>query len=86
VIVAVGVGNQPSDFEHMEPMLQHIAATAVAHPDVTTMDVGYLSRENAQVCSDQGNDGVHRHWPAAGQTATTAETGPLPREADAKPA
>ncbi|CAK6696182.1 hypothetical protein [Synechococcus sp. CBW1107] len=40
VIVAVGVSNQPPDFEHLEPMLDRIAATAGALPDVMTMDAG----------------------------------------------
>jgi hypothetical protein len=34
VIVAVGVSNQPPDVEHLEPMLQGIAASAGALPEV----------------------------------------------------
>jgi len=40
LIVAVGVSNQPPDVEHLEPMLQRIAARPGALPDVMTMDEG----------------------------------------------
>jgi hypothetical protein len=53
VIVAVGVSNQPPDVEHLEAMLQRIAATAGVLPDVMTMDAGYWSEGNAKTCSDQ---------------------------------
>jgi len=38
VIVAVGVSNQPPDVVHLEPMLQRIATTAGARPEVMTME------------------------------------------------
>ncbi len=41
VIVAVGVSNLAPDVEHLEPMVQRIAATAGALPDVLTTDAGY---------------------------------------------
>ncbi len=56
VIVAVGVSNQPPDFEHLVPMLDRIATTAGALPDVMTMDAGYWTDENAKACVDQGID------------------------------
>jgi hypothetical protein len=56
VIVAVGVSNQPPDVEHLEPMLQRIAATAGALPEVMTLDAGYWSEDNAKACTDQGID------------------------------
>ena len=56
VIVAVGVSNQPPDVEHLEPMLQLIAATAGALPAVMTADAGYWSESNAELCADQGID------------------------------
>lgn len=49
VIVAVGMSNQPPDVEHLEPMLQCIAAMAGVVPDVMTMDAGYWSEDNAKV-------------------------------------
>jgi hypothetical protein len=56
VIVAVGVSNQTPDVEQLEPILQRIAVTAGALPDVTTMDAGYWSEDNAKACADQGID------------------------------
>ena len=53
VIVAVGVSNQSPDFEHLEPMLERIVASAGALPDVMTMDAGYWSESNVNVCADQ---------------------------------
>ncbi len=50
VIVAVGVNNQPPDVEHLEPMLQRIATTAGALPEVMTLDAGYWSEDNASRC------------------------------------
>lgn len=43
VIVAVGVSNQPPDVEHLEPMLQRIAATTGSLPEVMTLDAGHWS-------------------------------------------
>jgi hypothetical protein len=40
VIVSVGVSNQPPDVEHLEPMLEHITASAGALPGVTRMNAG----------------------------------------------
>lgn len=40
VIVAIGVSNQPPDFEPLEPMLGRIVASAGAMPDVMTFDAG----------------------------------------------
>ena len=56
VIVAVGVSNQPPDVEHLVPMLERIATSAGALPDVMTMDAGYWSEDNANACADQGID------------------------------
>ena len=41
VIVALGVSNQAPDVEHLEPIVQRIAATAGALPAVMTADAGY---------------------------------------------
>ena len=43
VIVAAVVSNQSPYFEHLEPMLERIVASAGALPDVMTIDAGYWS-------------------------------------------
>lgn len=50
MIDAVGVSNQSADFEHLEPMLERIVASAGALPDVLTMDAGYWSENNVNEC------------------------------------
>jgi hypothetical protein len=50
VIVAIGLSNQPPDAEHLEPMLERIAASAGALPDVMTMDAGYWNDDNPKAC------------------------------------
>ena len=47
VIVAVSVSNQPPDVEHLEAMLERIAASTGLLPGVMTMDAGYSSEDNA---------------------------------------
>jgi hypothetical protein len=54
VIVAVGVSTQPPDVEHLKPMLERIAATAGALPEVMTLDAGYWSEDNAVGCENLG--------------------------------
>jgi len=84
VIVAVGVSNQPPDVEHLEPMLQRIAAMAGVVPDVMTMDAGYWSEDNAKTCSNQGIDAyIATGWMPHGQPPPP-KRGPTPRDADAK--
>ena len=56
VIVAVGVSNQPPGVEHLDPMLQRIAASAGALPTLMTMDAGYSSEDNTNACAEQGID------------------------------
>jgi hypothetical protein len=56
VIVATGVSNQPPDVEHLQPMLQRIAASADALPGVMTMNAGYWSEKNADRCEVLGID------------------------------
>jgi transposase len=84
VIVAVGVSNQPPDVEHLEPMLQRIATTAGALPEVMTMDAGYWSEENAKVCSDQGIDAYIATGRLPHGQPPPPKRGPLSRDADAK--
>jgi transposase len=84
VIVAVGVSNQPPDVEHLEPMLQRITATAGALPDVMTLDAGYWSEHNAELCSDWGIDAYIATGRLPHGQPPPPKRGPLPRDADAK--
>ena len=84
VIVAVGVSNQPPDVEHLEPMLQRIAATAGARPEVMTMDAGYWSEDNAKACSDQGIDAYIATGRLPHGQPPPPQRGPLPKDANAK--
>jgi len=85
VIGAVGVNNQPPDVEHLEPMLQRIATTAGAGPEVMTMDAaGYWSEDNAKACADQGIDAYIATGRLPHGQPLPPKRGPLPRDADAR--
>ena len=84
VIVAVGVSNQPPDVEHLEPMLQRIATSAGALPDVMTLDAGYWSEDNAKACSDHGIDAYIATGRLPHGQPPAPQRGPLPRDANAK--
>lgn len=84
VIVAVGVSNQPPDVEHLEPMLERIAATAGALPDVMTLDAGYWSEGNAKACADQGIDAHIATGRLPHGQPLPPKRGPLPKDADGK--
>jgi len=84
VIVAVGVSNQAPDVEHLEPMLQRIAATAGALPDVLTTDAGYWSEANADLCAEQGIDAYIATGRLPHGQRLPPKRGPMPRNADAK--
>lgn len=84
VIVAVGVSNQPPDAEHLEPMLERIASSAGALPNVMTMDAGYWSEDNANACSDQGIDAYIATGRLPHGQPPAPKRGPIPRDADAK--
>jgi hypothetical protein len=84
VIVAVGVSNQPPDVEHLEPMLERIAATAGALPDVMTMDAGFWSEDNAKACADQGIDAYIATGRLPHGKSPPPRRGPLPKDADEK--
>jgi hypothetical protein len=92
VIVALGVSNQAPDVEHLEPMVQRIAATAGALPDVMTADAGYWSENNAELCVDQEIDAYNRCAEAKGYVTgrrphgqpLPPKRGPMPRDADVK--
>jgi transposase len=84
VIVAVGVSNQPPDVEHLEPMLQRIAANTGALPGVMTLDAGYWSEDNANCCADQGIDAYIATGRLPHGQPPPPSRGPLPRNADAR--
>jgi hypothetical protein len=84
VIVAIGVSNQPPDAEHLEPMLQRIAANAGVLPDVMTLDAGYWSEDNAKACADQGIDAYIATGRLPHGQPPPPKRGPLPRNADAR--
>lgn len=82
--VAMGVSNQPQHVEHMERMLQRIAAPTGALPEVMTMDAGYWSENSARVCADQRSDArIATGLMPLGQPVPP-KRGTLPRDADAK--
>ena len=60
VILAVGASNQSPGFEHLEPTLERVIASAGELPDVMTMDAGYWSGNNVNACADQGIDAYNR--------------------------
>ena len=84
VIVAVGVSNQPPDVEHLKPMLERMAATAGALPEVMTLDAGYWSEDNANACADQGIDAYIATGRLPHGQPPPPQRGPLPRNADTK--
>ena len=84
VIMAVGVSNQPPDLEHLEPMLQRIATTAGALPEVMTLDAGYWSEDNASRCENLGIDAYIATGRLPHGQPPPPQRGPLPRDADAK--
>ena len=84
VIVAVGVSNQPPDVEHLEPMLQRIATTAGALPEVMTLDAGYWSEDNASRCENLGIDAYIATGRLPHGQPPPPQRGPLPRDADAR--
>ena len=84
VIVALGVSNQAPDVEHLEPMVQRIAATADALPDVLTADAGYWSEANAKICAEQGIDAYIATGRLAHGQPLPPKRGPMPKDADVK--
>ena len=85
VIVAIGVSNQSPVFEHLEPILEHIIASAGALEDMVKLDKGNWSENNVIACEKQSIDiyiasaraGVAQH----GQKLPPARV-PLPGDAN----
>lgn len=79
-----GYNCQPPDVEHLEPMLQRIATTAGALPEVMSLDAGYWSEDNAKACVDKGIDAYIATGRLPHGQPPSPQRGPLPRDADAK--
>ncbi|MFL5455499.1 MAG: IS1182 family transposase [Myxococcales bacterium] len=79
IIVAALVTNQPTDAEHLAPMLDEVAANCGQTPVVATADSGYFSRDNAEECARRGVDAYisvgrgERHLAPAEENATPAQ-------------
>ena len=84
VIVAVGVSNQPPDVEHLEPMLQRIAASAGALPTVMSLDAGYWSDANAEHCEELGIVAYIATGRLPHGQPLPSKRGRMPKDADAK--
>ena len=84
VIVAVGVSNQPPDVEHLEPMLQRIAASAGALPTVMSLDAGYWSDANAEHCEELGIVAYIATGRLPHGQPLPPKRGRMPKDADAK--
>ena len=84
VIVAVGISNQALNVEHLEPMVQGIADTAGALPDVLTTDACYWSKANAEHCEQLGIDGYISTGRLSHGQPLPLKRGPMPNNADAK--
>jgi hypothetical protein len=69
---------------NLEHMLQRIAATAGALPEVMTLDAGYWSEDNAKACTDQGIDAYIATGRLPHGQPLPPKRGPMPKDADAK--
>lgn len=56
IIVAHGLTNDPTDANHLAPMLERSSEIAGQMPSVLTADAGYLSEENITYCAKKGVD------------------------------
>jgi transposase len=56
IIVAVLVTNQPTDAEHLAPMLDEVTVNCGQTPAVATADSGYFSQGNAEACAARSVD------------------------------
>jgi len=56
IVVAHGLTNDPTDANHLAPMLERVAEATGALPTVVTADTGYLSDANVTYCAKKGVD------------------------------
>lgn len=80
----MGVSNQAPDVEHLKLMLQRIATSAGALPEVMTLDAGYWSEGNAGHCENLGIDAYIATGRLPHGQPPRPQRGPLPRDADAR--
>jgi hypothetical protein len=66
-------------------MLQRIAATAGALPDVMTLDAGYWSEHNAKICADQAIDAYIATGRLPHGQPQPPLRGPMPKDAEVAP-
>jgi transposase len=74
VIVAVAVTNEPTDAEHLAPMLDEVTANCGEAPAVATADSGYFSQGNAEACAVRSVDAYLAV--GRGEASATAPTAP----------
>lgn len=56
LIVAYGVTNDPTDADHLAPMLERVKENGAGHASMVTADTGYLSEANVTYCAKNGVD------------------------------
>ncbi len=56
VVVAHGLTNDPTDANHLPPMLERVAEATGQMPSIVTADAGYLSEANITYCAKNGVD------------------------------
>lgn len=56
IVVAHGLTNDPTDANHLAPMLERVAEATGVLPTVVTADTGYLSDANVTYCAKNGVD------------------------------
>jgi transposase len=56
IIVAHGVTNNPTDAEHLAPMLERVRENCGQRAAIVTADSGYLSESNVTYCAKNGID------------------------------
>jgi transposase len=56
IIVAHGVTNDPTDAQHLQPLIERIAENCGEPPKILTADAGYMSEANIAYCAKRGVD------------------------------
>lgn len=56
IVLAHGLTNDPTDANHLAPMLERVAAATGQMPSILTADTGYLSAGNVAFCAQNGVD------------------------------
>jgi transposase len=56
IIVAHGVTNDPTDAQHLQPVIERIAENCGEPPAILSADTGYMSEANIAYCAKRGID------------------------------